>query len=177
MRIRPLAFAAAAATSAVLALAGSAYGGSGGQLRIEPAWYAGHPVSFLQPSLFSANPNGGVLGCFGLGPDLTGIDRPTAPLYVIFDDTATQDHCDGQPTQFRHEHVLSAAPGDRDYTGAWTLVLLVERSPGSIDLGTTPFTTEAHVRQAIDDGTLVDVTSVFSPAGSPKMVAPVINAK
>lgn len=165
---------ALAAVASSLLLAGSASAGSGGQLRIEPAWYDGHPVSFLQPSLFSADPNGGVLGCFGLGPDLAGIERPTAPLFVIFDGTATQDHCDGQPTQFRHEHVLSVAPGDPGYTGAWTLVLLVEKSPGSVDLGTNPFTTEAQVLQAIGDGSLVDVTSVFSPGEPPTMVAPVI---
>jgi hypothetical protein len=174
MSIRRISWVAAALVAAVLLVAGPAPAGSGGQRRIETAWYAGNLVTFLQPSLFSANPNGGVLGCFGLGPDLTGIDRPTAPLYVIFDDTATQDHCDGQPTEFRHEHVLSAAPGDPSYNGAWTLVLLVEKDPGSIDLGTHPFTTEAQVRQAINDGTLVDVTSIFSPAGPPRMVAPVI---
>lgn len=154
--------------------AGTAGAGSGGSLRIEPAWYAGHPVSFLQPSLFSANPNGGVLGCFGLGPDLTGINRPTSPLYVIFDQTAIQDHCDGDPGAFRHEHVLSVAPGDPGYTGAWTLVLLVEADPGSIDLGTQPFTTAEQVRTAIAAGTLVDVTPVFSPDAAPTMVAPVI---
>ena len=154
--------------------AGTAGAGSGGRLRIEPAWYSGRPISFLQPSLFSAKPNGGVLGCFGLGPDLTGINRPTSPLYVVFDPTATQDHCDGDPTAFRHEHVLSVAPGDRGYTGAWTLVLLVEASPGSIDLGTDPFTTAQQVTDAIAAGTLVDVTSVFSPDAPPTMVAPVI---
>ena len=71
--------------------------GKGGQLRIEPAWYQGHEITFLQPSLFSANLNGGAVACFGLGPDPSGIDPPTQPRYVIFDDTATQDHCDGQP--------------------------------------------------------------------------------
>ena len=132
-----IAIAAVVVLGAAIA-AGTAGAGSGGQLRIEPAWYDGRPISFLQPSLFSAKPNGGVLGCFGLGPDLAGINRPTSPLYVIFDPTATQDHCDGDPTAFRHEHVLSVAPGDPGYTGAWTLVLLVEASPGSIDLGSRP---------------------------------------
>ena len=153
---------------------GTAGAGSGGRLRIEPGWYDGHHVTFLQPSLFSAKPNGGVLGCFGLGPDLAGINRPTRPLYVIFDQTATQDHCDGDPTAFRHDHVLSVAPGDPGYTGAWTLVLLVEASPGSIDLATSPFTKAQQVTDAIAAGTLVDVTSVFSPDAPPTMVAPVI---
>lgn len=172
--IRPvlaLAFGVAALAAA------PAHAGSGGQLRIEPGWYAGHEVSFLQPSLFSAKPNGGVLGCFGLGPDLSGIHRPTQPLYVIFDQTAVQDHCDGQPDAFRHDHVLSAAPGDPGYTGAWTLVLLVEAAPGSIDLGAHPFTTAAQVRAAVAAGTLVDVTSVFAPDGPVTMVAPVIGGR
>jgi hypothetical protein len=168
-----IAIAAVAVLGAVIA-AGTAGAGSGGSLRIEPSWYDGHQVAFLQPSLFSAKPNGGVLGCFGLGPDLAGINRPTRPLYVIFDQTATQDHCDGDPTAFRHDHVLSVAPGDPGYTGAWTLVLLVEASPGSIDLASHPFTTAAQVTAAIASGTLVDVTSLFSPDAPPTMVAPVI---
>ena len=168
-----IAIAAAAVMGAVIAV-GTAGAGSGGNLRIETGWYDGHQVSFLQPSLFSAKPNGGVLGCFGLGPDLTGINRPTRPLYVIFDQTATQDHCDGDPAAFRHDHVLSVAPGDPGYTGAWTLVLLVEASAGSIDLATHPITTAQQVMAAIAAGTLVDVTSVFSPEAPPTMVAPVI---
>ena len=70
--------------------------------------------------------------------------------------------------------MLSVAPGDPGYTDAWTLVLLVETSPGSIDLGTNPFTTAQQVTDAIAAGTLVDVTSVFSPDAPPTMVAPVI---
>lgn len=165
---------AAVAVLGALSAAGTAGAASGGSLRIEPGWYDGHQVAFLQPSVFSAKPNGGVLGCFGLGPDLAGISRPTAALYVIFDQTATQDHCDGDPTAFRHDHVLSVAPGDRGYTGAWTLVLLVETRPGSIDLATHPFTTAGQVTAAIAAGTLVDVTSLFSPNAPPTMVAPVI---
>jgi hypothetical protein len=164
----------AVALTAVVVPANAANAGRGGQLRIEPAWYDGHEITFLQPSLFSANPNGGVLGCFGLGPDLSGVDRPTQPLYVIFDDTATQDHCDGQPAAFRHDHVLPVAPGDPGYTGAWTLVLLVEATPGSIDLATHPLTTAAQVQAALTAGQLVDVTSAFAPNGPVDMVAPVI---
>jgi hypothetical protein len=167
----------AIATIALLAAAiaaATAGAGSGGSLRIEPSWYDGHRVAFLQPSVFSAKPNVGVLGCFGLGPDLAGINRPTRPLYVIFDQTATQDHCDGDPTAFRHDHVLSVAPGDPGYTGAWTLVLLVEATPGGIDLAAHPFTNAQQVTAAIAAGTLVDVTSAFSPEAPPTMVAPVI---
>ena len=173
-QIRHRIAAVAVALLGAAIVAGTAGAGSGGSLRIEPGWYAGHEVSFLQPSVFSAKPNGGVLGCFGLGPDLAGIDRPTSPLYVIFDPTATQDHCDGDPTAFRHDHVLSVAPGDPGYTGAWTLVLLVEASPGSTDLATQPFTTAQQVKAAIAGGSLIDVTSVFAPDAPPTMVAPVI---
>ena len=172
MRYR-IAIAAVAVLAATIA-AGTAGAGSGGSLRIEPGWYDGHEVSFLQPSLFSAKPNGGVLGGFGLGPDLRGISRPTQPLYVIFDQTATQDHCDGDSTAFRHDHVLSVAPGDPGYTGAWTLVLVVEATPGSFDLASHPVTTAEQVRAAIAARMLVDVTSLFSPNAPPTMVAPVI---
>src|SRR4051794_32464547 len=98
MNVRRMAAVLAVAVAAVLGQAGAAGAASGGQLRIEPGWYAGHHVSFLQPSVFSSKPNGGTFACFGLGPNLTGIDRPTAPLYVIVDPSATQDHCDGDPT-------------------------------------------------------------------------------
>ena len=155
-------------------LVSAALAGPGGHRRIERAWYQGHLVTFVQPSVFSANPNGGVLACFGLGPDLSGINRPTQPLYVIFDDTATQDHCDGQPNVLRHDHVLPVAPGDPGYTGAWTLVLLVEAVPGSIDLAATPFTSAEQVQAALAAGALVDVTSVLAPGGPVRMIAPVI---
>jgi hypothetical protein len=165
------------ALAALILPAGTALAGSGGQLRIERAWYSGHEVTFLQPSLFSAKPNGGVLACFGLGPDLTGINRPTQPLYVVFDDTATQDHCDGQPDTFRHDHILPVAPGDPGYSGAWTLVLLTEATPGSIDLATHPFTKAAQIQQALAAGQLVDVTAVFAPNGPVNMIAPVIGGR
>lgn len=168
--------AASVAMAAALLPAASASAGSGGRLRIETAWYDGHEVQFLQPSLFSANPNGGTFACFGLGPDLSGIGRPTAPLYVILDDTATQDHCDGDTTALRHDHVLSAAPGDPGYSGAWTLVLLVESAPASVDLATDPFTTAAQVQDAIAAGALVDVTATLAPSGV-TMVAPVIGGR
>src|SRR3954470_2150211 len=131
---------AALVAAAVLVPALSASAGTTGHLRVEPGWYGGETVDFLQPSVFSSSPNGATFACFGLGPDLAGVSRPTAPLYVILDNTATQDHCDGDPTALRHDHILSVAPGDRGYTGAWTLVFLAEATPGSINLATTPFT-------------------------------------
>src|SRR3954462_4927755 len=98
MNMRRMAAVLAVAVAAVRGQAGAAGAASGGQLRIEPGWYAGHHVSFLQPSVFSSKPDGGTFACFGLGPNLTGIDRPTAPLYVIGDPAATQDHCYGRPS-------------------------------------------------------------------------------
>ena len=163
-----------ATIAAAALMTGTAQAGPGGQLRIEKAWYNGHEVTFLQPSVFSANPNGGVLACFGLGPDISPINRPTQPLFVIFDGSATQDHCDGQPDVLRHDHILPVAPGDPGYTGAWTLTLLVEANPGSLDLTKHPITTAAQVHAALAAGTLVDVTSALAPGGPVKMIAPVI---
>lgn len=174
MHTRKLLLAIAASLVAAAALAATVAAGTGGQLRIERGWYAGHEVRFLQPSLFSSDANGGTLACFGLGPDLAGISRPTQPLYVIFDATATEDHCDGQPNVLRHDHILPVAPGDPGYTGAWRLVLLVEASPGSIDLATHPFTNAADVRAAIEAGTLVDVTRALAPGPPVTMIAPVV---
>ena len=174
MNLRNKVVLVTAALAALVAPAAVAHAGPGGQLRIEKAWYDGTEVGFLQPSVFSADPNGGVLACFGLGPDLSGVNRPTRPLYVIFDATATEDHCEGQPDTLRHDHVLSAAPGDSGYTGAWRLVMLVEATPGSIDLTTHPLTSAAQVQNAIDSGQLVDVTTALAPNGPVDMVAPVI---
>ena len=172
--VRSRLLAAAFGALVITAVAAApALAGKGGALRLEPAWYQGHELTFLQPNLFSADPNGGVLACFGLGPDLSGITRPTQPLYVIFDDTATQDHCDGQPSVLRHDHVLSVAPGDPGYTGAWRLVLLVEAIPGSRDLSTDPIASSDEVLAALNDGTLVDVTAALAPGGPVRMVAPV----
>jgi hypothetical protein len=172
MNIRRLAAVLTVALAAVVGHAGTAGAASGGTLRIEQAWYAGHTVSFLQPSVFSAKPNGGTFACFGLGPDLSGIDRPTAVLYVIVDPSATQDHCDGDPTALRHDHILSAAPGDPGYTGAWTLEFLVAGPGHTLDLANHPMTDASEVRAAIDGGVLVPL-----PTGGPvQMVAPVISS-
>jgi hypothetical protein len=177
MRMRPIVhrFIAVMAALALTGLAVTpALAAKGGLLGIERAWYEGREVTFLQPNVFSGDPNGGQLACYGLGPDLSGIDRPTQPLYVIFDDTATQHHCPGQPTVLRHDHVLPVAPGDPGYSGAWTLVLLIEATPGGIDLATSPITTAAEVKAALANGTLVDVTAFLAPGGPVRMIAPVV---
>jgi hypothetical protein len=163
-----------AALALAIPAASPALAAKGGLLAIERGWYEGREVTFLQPNVFSADPNGGQLACFGLGPDLSGIDRPTQPLFVIFDDTATQHHCPGQPTVLRHDHVLPVAPGDPGYTGAWTLVLLIEATRGSINLATNPITTAAQVKAALANGTLVDVTAFLAPGGPVRMIAPVV---
>lgn len=175
MRTKRTLLAITAALALAGALAAAVAAGTGGQLRIERGWYNNHEVTFLQPSLFSHNQNGGTLACFGLGPDLSGISRPTQPLYVIFDTTATEDHCDGQPDVLRHDHILPVAPGDPGYTGAWRLVLLFEANPGSVDLTTHPLTNAGAVQAAIADGTLVDMTAAIEGDAYPvEMIAPVI---
>ena len=76
MNMRRMAAVLTVAAAAVLGYAGAAGAASDGQTRIEPGWYAGHHVSFLQPSVFSSKPNGGTFACFGLGPDLTRRSLP-----------------------------------------------------------------------------------------------------
>jgi hypothetical protein len=169
-RFRTVVLATVLAALAALGLAAPAQAGSGGHLRVEPGWYAGHQIEFLQPAVFSAKPNGGIFACFGLGPDLSASDRPTAPLYVILDPSATQDHCDGDATMLRHDHVLSVAPGDPGYTGAWTLVPLAAGQGHTLDLAAHPITSADAVHDAIDSGLLVR-----QPTDGPvRMVAPVI---
>jgi hypothetical protein len=166
MHIHRLARAAAiAAFAATTLLAGSAVAG---QPRVETGFYNGQTVEFLQPAVFSSKPNGGVFACFGLGPNLAGTSRSanTPNLYVILNDAATQDHCDGDPTALRHDHVLSTAPGRDGYTGSWTLVLAV---PGpAFDVADMPFTSVAQVQAAVGAHKLVLVDT-----GS-TMIAPVI---
>jgi len=136
--------------------------------RIEAAWYEGTTVHFLQPAVFSADPNGGTFACFGLGPDLTRTSRAAATpiLYVILNDAATQDHCDGDPSALRHDHVLSSAPGAPGYTGSWRLVLAV---PGpSFDPSDMPYTSVQAVQAGVVAGELVLVDTGVT------MIAPVI---
>ncbi len=156
--------AAAGAVTAAL-VAGTALGG---QPRVESAFYGGQVVRFLQPAVFSADPNGGTFACFGLGPDLAGTSRsaPTPALYVILNDFATQDHCDGDATALRHDHVLSTVPGQPGYTGSWSLILAV---PGpSFDPADMPFTSVAQVQAGVAAGELVLVDPGV------QMIAPVI---
>jgi len=137
--------------------------------RIEDAYYNGQTVQFIQPAVFSADPNGATFACFGLGPDLTGTFRAAATptLYVILNDFATQDHCDGAPTALRHDHVLSTIPGQAGYTASWKLVLAV---PGpSFDPSDMPFTSVAEVQAGVAAGELVLVDPGVT------MIAPVVH--
>jgi hypothetical protein len=139
-----------------------------GPPRLEDGFYNGQTVQFIQPAVFSADPNGGTFACFGLGPDLTGTARAavTPPLYVILNDFATQDHCDGDAAALRHDHVLSTIPGQPDYTGSWKLFLAV---PGpSFDPSDMPFTSVADVQAGVAAGELV----IVDPGVT--MIAPVV---
>jgi hypothetical protein len=139
-----------------------------GPPRVEDGYYNGQTVQFIQPAVFSAKPNGGTFACFGLGPDLTRTSRSavTPTLFVILNDFATQDHCDGDATALRHDHVLSTEPGQADYTGSWKLVLAV---PGpSFDPSDMPFTSVAEVQAGVASGELVLVDPGVT------MIAPVV---
>jgi hypothetical protein len=156
--------AALGAALLAAAMTGPAMAGT----RLEPAFYEGQVVQFLQPAVFSSDRNQGTLACFGLGPDLAGTSRAanTPILYVILNDYATQDHCDGDPTAARHDHVLSAAPGDPGYTGSWTLVFAV---PGpNFDPASMPYTSVSQVLAGVASGELVLVSSGV------EMIAPVV---
>lgn len=139
-----------------------------GPPRIEDGYYNGRTVQFIQPAVFSSKPNGATFACFGLGPDLSKTSRsaPTPILYVILNDFATQDHCDGDATALRHDHVLSTVPGHAGYTGSWKLLLA---APGPFfDPADMPFTSVAQVQAGIGSGELV----ISDPGVT--MIAPVV---
>jgi len=165
MHLSRIARAVAVAAMAITLVAGPA---AAGGPRVEIGFYNGQVVEFLQPAVFSAKPNGGTFACFGLGPDLAGTSRsaPTPILYVILNDFATQDHCDGDPTALRHDHVLSTVPGAAGYTGSWKLILAV---PGpAFDSADMPYTSVAQVQAGIAADKLV----LQDPGAT--MIAPVI---
>jgi hypothetical protein len=156
--------AAAAGVIAAALVAGAV----AAQPRVEAGFYNGQVVQFLQPAVFSADPNGATFACFGLGPNLANTSRsaPTPKLYVILNDYATQDHCDGNATALRHDHVLSTAPGHPGYTASWSLILAV---PGpAFDPADMPYTSVAQVQAGVAAGELV-----LMDVGV-QMIAPVI---
>jgi hypothetical protein len=156
--------AAAAGAMAAALVAGTV----AAQPRVEAGFYNGQVVQFLQPAVFSADPNGATFACFGLGPNLANTSRsaPTPKLYVILNDFATQDHCDGNATLLRHDHVLSTAPGHPGYTASWSLILAVP-GPNFIPAD-MPFTSVAQVQAGVASGELV-----LNDVGV-QMIAPVI---
>ena len=165
MGINRLSRAVAAGAIAATLVAGTAVAG---QPRVEAAYYNGQVVQFLQPAVFSSDPNGATFACFGLGPDLAETSRsaPTPTLYVILNDYATQDHCDGDASALRHDHVLSTAPGHPGYTASWSLVLAV---PGpNFDPADMPYTSVAQVQAGVAKGELI-----LADAGV-QMIAPVL---
>ena len=165
MNIHRFARGAASAAIAASLLSGVV---AAAQPRVETAFFDGQIVHFIQPAVFSSKPDGGTFACFGLGPDLAKTSRsaPMPPLYVILNDFATQDHCDGDATALRHDHVLSTAPGHAGYTGSWMLILAV---PGpAFDPADMPYTTLAQVQAGVAAGELV-----LMDTGA-QMIAPVI---
>jgi hypothetical protein len=165
MGIHRLARAVAASAIAATLVAGTAVASGP---RVEAGFYNGQVVQFLQPAVFSADTNGATFACFGLGPNLANTSRSatTPTLYVILNDFATQDHCDGDASALRHDHVLSTAPGHPGYTGSWSLVLAV---PGpAFDAADMPYTSVAQVQAGVASGELV-----LQDVGV-QMIAPVI---
>jgi hypothetical protein len=140
-----------------------------GVLEYEPSYYEGNSVTLQIPSATSSNPNQAHFACFALGPDLSRASRSaSAPtLYVILAPGATQVACpDGS---LRHDHVLSAVPGSRGYTGAWTIVLAL---PGpAFDLSNMPYTSVSAVEAGVAAGELVLVDTGV------RFVAPVVGGR
>lgn len=156
--------AAAAGAIAATLVAGTV----AAQPRVEAGFYNGQVVQFLQPAVFSSDPNGATFACFGLGPNLAKTSRsaPAPILYVILNDFATQDHCDGNATMLRHDHVLSTAPGHPGYTASWSLMLAV---PGpAFEAADMPYTSVAQVLAGVAANELVLVDPGV------RMIAPVI---
>jgi hypothetical protein len=165
MGVHRLARTIAASAIAATLVAGTA---AASGPRVEAGWYNGQTVHFIQPAVFSADPNGATFACFGLGPNLANTSRAatTPTLYVILNDFATQDHCDGDASALRHDHVLSTVPGHAGYTGSYALVLAVP-GPNFIPAD-MPFTSVAQVQAGVASGELV-----LNDVGV-RMIAPVI---
>ena len=133
---------------------------------IEPAYYNGDELGLLVPSGSSNSPNQVASACFHLGPQHRGSEA-TNTLYALFVPGATQFACpDGSRL---HDHVITAAPGDPGYTGAWTVVRV---DPGpNFDIANMPYTSEAEVLAGVAAGELVLTETGFS------FRAPVVSAR
>lgn len=123
---------------------------AGTSTQYDAAYYEGDEVVMVIPSHTSANPNQFESACFDLGPQANW-PRPTATMYTMFLPGATQAACaDGS---LRHNHVISTAPGDSDYTGAWRIIR-VTRGP-NFDIAKMPYTSEGEVLAGAAAGELV----------------------
>jgi hypothetical protein len=99
----------------------------------EPAFYNGQVIHFLLPSASSPNPNEQIVAdCFRVGPKVPLNVPVRAKAYILMIPGANQEttcSTDGRDAgALTHNHVLSAAPGDRDYNGKFQLVVI---HPGS----------------------------------------------
>jgi hypothetical protein len=118
---------------------------------VEAAYYQGNEVTILIPSHLSQNPNQFTSGCFSIGP-MQSWPMPTAKLYNMFVPGAIQGGSCPDGT-FRHNHVLSTAPGDPNYTGAWHVIRV---TPGpNFDVAKMPYTSENEVLLGAAAGELV----------------------
>jgi hypothetical protein len=148
--MKRLTYTLAAALTLVAAFAVAALPATG--RGVEEAYYNGHVVRFQLPSSGSENTNDAVIGCYQAGPNLPGTSRPApAKLYALFVPGVTQHSCpDGTQA---HDHVLSAVPGTPDYTGAWTLIVVI---PGpNFDVNDMPYTSVAAIAAGVSAGKLV----------------------
>ena len=117
----------------------------------EAAYFQGDEVTLLFPSHLSENPNQFTSGCFSIGPTANW-PQPAAKLYNMFVPGATQGgSCpDGS---FRHNHVISTAPGNPNYSGAWHVIRV---TPGpNFDIAKMPYTSETEVLDGAAAGELV----------------------
>ena len=150
-------FAAAAAIVGTPASAGPA---------TEAAYYNGSIVHFQIPSANSANRNQFTNLCYNLGPDITQTPRrATAMFWALFVPGVTEHSCpDGTAA---HDHVLSAVPGSPDYTGAWSVNIVV--AGPNFDIADMPYTSVAAVQSGIAAGKLT-----LLAAGAFELLAPVV---
>ena len=122
-----------------------------GDEQFEAAYYQGDEVTLLFPSHLSENPNLFTSGCLSIGP-MANWPQPAARLYNMFVPGATHGGscADGS---FRHNHVLSTAPGDSNYTGAWHVIRV---TPGpNFSIAKMPYTSENEVLLGAAAGELV----------------------
>ncbi len=147
------AWAIASCAVLVAAVPATALATHGKQPEKFPAYYEGQTrLVMMGPAGNSRNPNQAPSPCWGLGPDFSHTKRSAdVPLfYTLFVPGADQMMCPNGT--LRHDMVLTAAPGDREYNGAVQLVRCV---PGpNFDIADMPYTSAAAVEAGIAAGEL-----------------------